>query len=925
MRRLSTAEMERALSTIMPKPILYKDIHITESEEFDNLNSAANYDLGRGMLNHERYCLVETINTADSAIEESKVKTSNLDNLLLTCSLMSYKKSKEKNHSGDILFSLPPFSFANSLLLSYHFVLSHLSSNLSHDDSLKFPENKGILIITDNIELLSHIWRTTINNNYLRDFIPVFTLEAGKFKSFNFNSQLSKSRRKKKEQFDGTLPWVTIFRAYRNNLPETLEMLPEVIIIDLLPFRHRKRAKSLIEWARAHSKHIIVIAPSHDKVLNELNEVIVNQIQINRSSILELEKYFNIEEDEKANPITASWSIQTSIPYLKNKNKEILINKSITNENDFVKTLKTINEILIKSKTNNGKLPLSFVRINQIVFKMLNICIPLEWYERAKWSKDEPTLLELINKFSKIPPMDKEEEIIYESFMPHLYQNVIKAYEILKGFKINVRSQLILKTLEENIHKQNLTTLIVSEPIDQEEFKIWLHSLGIFNKSGLTYLNVICQQEWANQQLKEIYLSNENTPNIIIVANAWHQKYISTFYFSGNTKIFMIDAYNEMALLKYQLNSISQAEGQPRLWTTLNSLFETNIFKQNINVNKLFIIKVAEYQVNFDSSKAEKNNQRNDIIISDLFDDQLLIEMLTNDEVYTVVNERTPLTEPQILEDDFITSNNQFTECIRIKTECNEKEKYIYVPSELHLKVKKFNQTDIENISPYELKKNDIWIKVKEKKKRELFEEILKLASNTLLLKWINTNVFEWKSMMKEVRDKYYYPGISNKRIYENIKKDINLNGGKVESYLTIGNWIQGEAGLVRSFNNLEAVANLLGDDHYKKRVKIIYKAMRELWGIHIKLGRSLGKLIDEHVNNNLASKKSDYLQWINLGKDIVIPVDDILNTIDLIKINSIESNCFYNVHPNLTERIFDSKSDEIFRERGLIINEQEH
>lgn len=917
MRRLSQYEMDRALSSILPKPLIVEE-GIQEKYRLENIMEFANSDLGRGMLNHNKYCLVETIHTADLVIEEANVIPSNIDNFLLTISMSAYRKSKAEIHSGDILFSIPPFAFAYPLLISYHLILNHLSSNLIQDDSLKFKEGTGILIVTDNKELLSHIWRTTINNNYLRDFLQVFTLESGKFKPFTFNSKKATSG--KERNFDGSLPWMTIYRAYRKQLPEEIGLSPEVIILDLIPFRHRKRAKDLIKWAKSHSKHVIVIAPSHDAVIEDIGDSIFLHVPINSKSIKEIKSLFKIEDEYNSSPITASWSMQSALPYLLG-NRNIVIARAKSKNSDVIKSINLVYDLLCKSKSSKGIIPNSFIRMNSLLLKMLNICIPLEWYERARMSNEEPTLLELIKRSSRIPPVDREEQIAYETLMPHINSNILKIYEHLKYTSINIRSQLILKTIEDEIRNIDCISIIVSDQVDRDEFLVWLRSLQKFNSPDIAKINVITQLEWAKNQWEEVYLTDTKDPEVIIITCPWSKKYLSACYSKSRTKIIFIDAYNESKLINYQLNYLNQPEGLPRLWTTLNELFNSDFPSNTYNDILRTNINFTEYNVgeNFSNVSSEKSSQDT---INNLFSDQSLMDLLSSDWVLEETKVNLP-KDSNFNDDKYINEMTQErVECIKVTTIDGKTKKVIYVPIDLNLKVKKFNKQEIESVSPFELKNKDIWVKVKEKKKRELFNEILTLASNTLLLKWIDINMSEWKLMLKELWQKYYTPNTYKKNIFEKIKDDINNNGGNVESYLTISNWISGDVGLVRSYENLEALAKLLKDERFKNRAKIIYQAMRELWGIHIKLGKSLGRLIEEQASLFNNSFPMEHSQWINLGKDIVIRVDDVLNTIELISIFSVETNNIYYVHPLLTEKTLSGSEHESFIERELISSE---
>lgn len=917
MRGLSNAERLRALNEILPNSIKINKL----GNELDNLHDFADSDLARGMLNNSTYRLVESITTADSKIEKSSVIPSNLDNLILTTSLAAYKKSKQMSHHGDILYTLPPFSFAYPLLLSYHLILHHISCSLLGANDDKFTTESGILIITDNIELLSHIWRTSINNIYLRDFVPVFTLEAGDFKKFNFNETSKRRTHQKKDFFDGSLPWIGIYRAYRHQLPETFRYQPEVIIIDLLPFRHRNRARELVAWAKDHSKHVITIAPSHDKVTQSLKNSFAHHFPVNKTSIKEIEQYFEIESKGISNPITSSWTIQSSLPFLRFDEINIYIKKAKITQSDFYEHLKLANEILRKARTQKGTIPIGFKKLHAILLSMLNTCLPLEWYERTRWVKSQPTLMELINRYSKIPPNDSEEVIIYETLMPHFYQCILRIYDFLNKCELNVRSQLLLNTIKEKIGEKSDITVIVSNPIDQEELKVWLNSIKVVPLEKLSKINIICQREWATQQLKEIYFNLDQEPDVIIIASPWHQKYISSFYFKEETEVILIDAYMELNLYKYQINSITQSDENFGFLHTINKLFNTNISScKEINRTGNLQYIIQEVPVSFFVKNLTNEEKRNNVSVGDLFNDEIFFELLSEndykDELEEEISEVGIISTENIENTyDGLIEHTNLIECVKVSVNNGN---VMYIPTDIELKVKKFNQTEIKSMSPFELMKDDVWIRVKEKKKRELFEEILHLASNTLLMKWINTNVNEWRMMVREVWQKYYSSNKFHKHIYEEIKKDINLNGGNVESYLTISNWING--GLVRSIDNLSAIAKLCDDKRFERRKNIIYKSIRDLWGIHIKLGKALGNLIEEQVNKNLNKKiKMDKTQWINLGKDIVIPVEDILNTIEIIEISFINKSNTYLVFPSLTEKYFDKDLDIKLERKGLI------
>lgn len=226
MRRvLSEIERKKALEIISPIPLkVNPQVNLEAFSEVVNFSKA---DLGRSMLNHPKYCLVESLMDIDPEGKEktkmqSKVKPTGIDNILLTSSLKAYCSSLKQPHEGDIAFLIPPFSYSYPLFLSYHLILQHLGEKLLEKLGARFKEGTGILIISDNVEILSKIWRTAIGGTYLREFINTYVIEANQFKRFTFNEHQN-LKHKKLNQLDGSLPWLGVFRAVRLSLPENLE------------------------------------------------------------------------------------------------------------------------------------------------------------------------------------------------------------------------------------------------------------------------------------------------------------------------------------------------------------------------------------------------------------------------------------------------------------------------------------------------------------------------------------------------------------------------------------------------------------------------------------------------------------------------------------------------------------------------------
>lgn len=320
MAGLNDTERRKALSHIVPRKLCTN--RWSNNPAYERISEISNSDWGRGLLNSERYCFTETIplfTELDFLKNESaKVKISIIDSIITAISLEAFSKSFNTAHSGDLAMLIPPMSYGYPLLIAYHLILQHLAISLGAETIYenKFYNNSGIMIITDNFELLSRVWRTSISNIYLRKFINTFTLKAGKFKRFDLEDNESS----KKYEDDGTLPWLCLYRAVRHLLPEQLEKRTQVIILDLLPYRHRKRTEELFAWAKENSDHVIVIAPLYDdSIYNSLRGNVGNILAFDRFAVGDILKYF--ESDNfitKSNKLTNAWSLNASNPYLTN-------------------------------------------------------------------------------------------------------------------------------------------------------------------------------------------------------------------------------------------------------------------------------------------------------------------------------------------------------------------------------------------------------------------------------------------------------------------------------------------------------------------------------------------------------------------------------------------------------------------------------
>lgn len=925
MAGLNDTERRKALSCIVPEK-LGTNRWNNSNPAYERIAEVANSDWGRGLLNSGKYCFTETIPLLDELNclknESAKVRTSSIDSIITAISLKAFSKSYDIAHSGDYALLIPPMSYGYPLLIAYHLILQHLAISLGADTicETKFSNDSGIMIITDNFELLSRVWRTSISNVFLRKFINTYTLKAGKFKKF----QPEDNDKRKKYEDDGTLPWLCLFRAVRYLLPDQLEKRAQVIIIDLLPYRHRKRTKDLLEWAKGNSDHVIVTAPLHDDcTYSSIRGTLPNILAFDRFVVGDMFNYFGFDSVNKtSNRITNAWSLSASIPYLSYSLPNFTVIK-IAGIDRLEECITEAYKILSRAYNKEGIQSKAFRRLTSIFFDIIGLPIDINWYERVRLNYNKTRINDLINSCTKIPGASFEEDQIQKDLLPHAVESVRKIYDLLCNEQNTPRGEVLCSIIQKNIEKRLL--VIVANKVIATEIKVWIRSkIGISAKS-LMNITVISQDEWAKRQLNNLYDDQSNYPEILVLTNLWSEKYLSSFYIHPETQVVCICLNYEVRLVKNQLAKVylpNENYIMDFMMSLQNILEVDNKVKLDAKNDISDNIKVEEFKLLASVYTSEKNSNTKNSNLDELFGQDVFMSMLNNDEMDETEG---------VLEDLSIAKISMDLDIIDEKVSCM-KVRGINRTSGGHLnflfsqyntiQVVRLGVDEVENLKPIELQPGDYWIKLKQNEKKELFDSILEMSSNTMTMQWINMNVQEWKEMMRILWGNYYTESMPKKYAYERILDDLRKNGGCIETAYSIKNWIQGDVSSVKDERNVLAVGRIIGESHYLDRIKIIHKAMKQLWNIHLSLGRKLANIISRYA----VMKQVDHSllpEWVEVGNDIRIPVQDILNAIELVQIDDVDKETDYITYTRLTELPI---ADDVFKhliERGLIMYEE--
>jgi len=832
---------------------------LVPSEIVMNENYTCNFplDYGRGIMQSNSLVFKETIEESLGHNENKQIQLNNLDAFILSIVLDYLNKNNSEGSKEELYITIPQFSNSLPILLTYHLVFNHLAFRLkSNENSFSlFQQDEGILLVSHNIDLFQHVWNSSLNNVYLRDFFPTYLIKGEKFKVFNFNHDTKSSHKKD----DGTLPWIGFYRAHRKKMVKKLDKQVKVIILDLMPIYHRKRANELIKWAKEHAENVIIIMPSND---NNLSYAVRNQqrnyvISQSTACIFEILMPFTIN-----NLWYPTWGTAHSLKYIEMQKRNFEIHEYSKVDKNTVDLLKDFERAIQDCKKRNGLLPEKYRKIESLKIHMCNIITPLKDFEISKQKDRILGIFDQYQIYKSIPPQDFEEESLEKNLAHHLYKAFEELYKVFYGAEYSMRGKLLLHALMEVKASFKVVILVI------DEYEISLLQEYLLRHTDIT-LELFTYKEFNSMQLKNDYPAYD----ILVLTTPFPNKYISGFNVM-DLKVKLISLFSDTIKYFKQIELVYDNKRD------INNMLRILSLNHGLNVSEIRLnrtapnvnyIKSGEYIIN-DSITKDIDN----VVSINIFDDIKLLELLKSNKEYNL-----KIIDLKVLKYTQKRSLSTVSQLIEFEDLEGNKER-MFIPIEDHLKIQRANKNTVETIGLNKVKIDDLWVKINYDQKKDLFQEILKMASSTLIMKWISEGLNIWIDLLKTVWNRYYRGQRFKKEVYEVIRREINLNGGNVSSYLTVSNWFN-NINLVRDEENLKALIIISGKPKLLDSKRIVLSSISELRSIHIQLGRAISKII-----NIQSQKLIDYEsieEWINIGKDIVIATEDITSLIDIVRI----------------------------------------
>lgn len=842
-------------------------------------------DISRWVLVSEKSGLNEYLDN-----EYRPIIPSTIDHILLSALLKAFQLSSANDSLQKIAIKVPIQSYGFSLLSGFLYLIQHgLELNINElSINAKFKINSGVLLISDNNDLGIRLLGTRYGNQSLTEIYPTYKLKnSGEFQKW-CNVQ----------PINPTLPWFSFFRAYFDTLPEKCDLSPHITIIDTMPMKHRDKLDKLIRWAEevAKTKLVLVISPLGNNDINKtLEKYNLNIISTDNYFVREVTEGFIINKRKKIFDKTRCWSVSD-----KDNTSKCFSISLIKGCNEIENLVTRIIQLIDSAEDKYEGLPRPFQRLKAITFDLLNMVIPLYWFERERELQKKPTLLSLIERATNAVPLTEHERRVYNNTLPAAKHEILSLYTMLENLENTPKGLCLIRDISELAQNTKRKLLIlVGDNVTKTILPQWIRQMLDKHNDLVTDIEIYTLNEYHRLIISEAVLDVED--RLIMHFGWWQRKYYDLLWDERNHEISFIVYEMEADIVRKQIkvqNSITEKAHYDRI-RALNHIYSVHEEAEAYRIEKGYLPELNITERLFNSSipqtviKQEKEKEIPldiDILIN------LMQKSFEKHSAEDGIEQFEESLENSSLEDQIQYYGNtvQSTNFRCLNVTVNEAN-IIFLEKYSDYKVFNANNQKLDDIPAIQIYPGNYLVRLRSGERKDIFNYLLESVSKTPVMLYINSRLNQWSEMIHRLKEKHANDISRNVGIYESMLIDLRSHGCNIKRHETIRNWVRGWTKII-DHRNLIAVASALGDKESLSTCEHINIAMRKLFGIHIELGKALSKVLYKHVTKAVDGEIIESAEIVEIQGGIKLPLSDIVDAVEILKIEAIDKNTDYSV-----------------------------
>lgn len=644
-------------------------------------------------------------------------------------------------------------------------------------------------------------------------------------------------------------------------------------VLDLRYARLSKRVKNIAQWACALHKQTEVVALytlGDRDTLEALTKQNFEVFPVDHSACAVCSKLMPGNSPTYG---ALDWNILRNPNYLEREHDVISI------EDETLETsLSTARKMIDDQRVEEN---FGLNRARWIAATLTQMPTPLVWYEQAARNLGRSTLRRTIDLFG----------FKHDPGMGSTMQSLKMQFEAILG-QIqcsNPRAAKFLETLPGLVQDAGEVLILVRDDISRRALQNWFDVEAFPNAAWLRNVSICACSDYSSIALKKFPL--------VIVNGSFPRRYRWIAGAAlGDTVNFMAFP-SEVSVIESQLKEVYSAPaiearavqrrrvlGVPPSSKTDPPPFKLifNKPKKSENGSKkessspfMSTIKsLADIGKTFEAAKTVFSRNQED--------EKKKQELKQTSWEDTATDEASEISDA----DDALPSHTDDLNCLQFKIMSKQRGKgFLWLqPNQIVECVRSSTPDAVSRLTAREIKVGDHIVLVQEDARGGLFERVVELAEDQPELQYLASYRKQWGEAIRCLAIKYN----CEHRGFTKLLNDFRGAGSTISTEISIGNWVSGRVMGPDDVSSIRAAGELAGIQSLQREAGDFDKAFRQIRALHQTLGRKLTRLIKQSSRYLVDDENSS--EQDSLGDHIWLPVNELLETVDVAEVLSVNS-----------------------------------